>query len=693
MVIQKIARVIKSIRQMGFLPLVYLGLYRVGLWTGLLYILTPSRPDRQGKIFKEGAEAFTSPVFTRLVQSTLQDFFNRQPEAASALLEEAEEILHGQIRLFGGSPRRLELIPPGDLRHWTAWETGWFPTDIDPDIKLIWEPARFGWAYTLARAFTLTEDDCFAAAFWEYFHIFRDANPHNLGPNWCSAQEIALRLMAWCFVGRVIAAAPSSTPQNILSLQTAIAENAGRLALTRIYALAQNNNHLLTESAGLLTAGVFLADHPRSKDWTKSGWKWCVHALNRQIDTEGTYSQHSNNYHRLMLAAALWIQAIGQNHSLRFPIETQKKLAAAARWLEEQVDADNGLAPNLGSNDGANILPLSSAEFSDYRPVVQTASQRFRLTSPFPSGPWDETSLWLEVFRLRRIEFISKTEILERTLPRANFQTGPGSLSKKQLETLPPSPHMILKSDHSRAILRAVAYHSRPFHADQLHVDLWWKDINIACDAGTYRYNAEKPWDNSLSRSITHNTVTINGRDQMTRAGKFLWLDWAQSMRIPSERDRGDDFIAQHDGYASLGCHHRRRLSLVKSNTWRVEDFILPLKVSRRPVHVCLHWLVRDFPWELSQQTLTLSTPYGRCCLVTSIDVEDPKTIIDKEYRQIIRAGKSIVGRGKEDATLGWFSPTYDVKLPAISYLTQIVATPPIRLVSDWSFVALDTQE
>lgn len=224
-------------------------------------------------------------------------------------------------------------------------------------------------------------------------------------------------------------------------------------------------------------------------------------------------------------------------------------------------------------------------------------------------------------------------------------------------------------------------------------MDLWWKDINIACDAGTYRYNAEKPWDNSLSRSITHNTVTINGRDQMTRAGKFLWLDWAQSMRIPSERDRGDDFIAQHDGYASLGCHHRRRLSLVKSNTWRVEDFILPLKVSRRPVHVCLHWLVRDFPWELSQQTLTLSTPYGRCCLVTSIDVEDPKTIIDKEYRQIIRAGKSIVGRGKEDATLGWFSPTYDVKLPAISYLTQIVAAPPIRLVSDWSFVALDTQE
>jgi hypothetical protein len=684
--------VIKSIRQVGLLPLVYLGLYRLGLWSGFWHILTPSRPEHEKKFFTEGAEAFTSPVFTRLVQSTLQDFFNRQPEAAATLLEEAEEILHGQVRLFGGAARRLELVPPGDLRHWTAWETGWFPPDIDPDIKLIWEPARFGWAYTLARAFTLTEDDRFAAAFWDYFHLFTEGNPHNLGPNWASAQEIALRLMAWCFAGRVMASAPSSTQQNILSLQTAIAQSAERLALTRIYALAQNNNHLLTESTGLLTAGVFLPGHPHSKGWKLSGWKWCVYALNRQIEADGAYSQHSNNYHRLMLAAALWVQAIGQNHSLRFPIETQIKLAAAARWLEEQVDDDSSQAPNLGSNDGANILPLCSTGFPDYRPIVQTASQRFRLTSPFPSGIWDETSLWLEVFRQRRIEFISKSEILERTLPRANFQTGPGSLTKKQLETLPPSPHMILKSTHSRSILRAVTYHTRPFHADQLHVDIWWGGINIACDAGTYRYNAAKPWENPLSRSNVHNTVTINGLDQMTRAGKFLWLDWAQAKRIPSDRNRGDDFIAQHDGYAGLGCRHRRRLSLVKSDTWRVEDFILPLKTSRRPVHICLHWLVRDFPWELSQRTLTLSTPAGRCCLVTSIDVEDPKTVVEKEYRQIIRAGKSIVGRGKEEETLGWFSPTYDVKLPAISYLTRIAAVPPIRLVSDWSFISLDPQ-
>jgi hypothetical protein len=426
---------------------------------------------------------------------------------------------------------------------------------------------------------------------------------------------------------------------------------------------------------------------------TKSGWQWSIYALDHQIEPDGTYSQHSNNYHRLMLMVALWAQALGQNQAMRYPVETQKRLAAAARWLEEQVDPSNGQVPNLGSNDGANILPLSSTGFSDYRPIVQTASQRFRLNSPFPPGAWDETALWLEVFRQRRIEFISSSEIRERTLPRANYQTGPSSLSKKQLEELPPSPHLILKSENSRGSLRAVSYRSRPSHADQLHVDLWWQGINIACDAGTYRYNAHQPWENNLSRSSVHNTVTINGRDQMARAGKFLWLDWAQAERIPSERGRADEISAQHDGYAGMGCRHRRRLSLIKSDSWRVEDFILPLNASRRPILVCLHWLIREFPWELVHRSLNLSTPTGHCSLVTSIDVENPKMIVEKEYRQVVRAGKTIIGHGKENATLGWFSPTYDLKLPALSYLTCIEAVPPIRLVSDWTFFTGDSSE
>ena len=83
----------------------------------------------------------------------------------------------------------------------------------------------------------------------------------------------------------------------------------------------------------------------------------------------------------------------------------------------------------------------------------------------------------------------------------------------------------------SWAYLRTAQFTSRPSHADQLHLDLWWRGLNIARDAGTYLYNAPAPWDNSLTTTLVHNTVTINGRDQMTRAGRFLYLDWVNAYR------------------------------------------------------------------------------------------------------------------------------------------------------------------
>lgn len=686
-IFQKLSRVAKSIQQMGLLPLIYLGIYRLGLWSGYWRILTPSWENQEAdSTTASEAPAFASPVFSMLVQTTLRNFYNRQPEAASALIAEANEIIDGSVRLFGGPSRPLRLVPPGDLSHWTIWENGYFPPGTDPDIKLIWEPARFGWAFTLARAYLLTGDDQFAAAFWKYFHLFQQANLVNLGPNWMSAQEIALRLIAWCFAGRIMASSSASTSENIQALREGIAAHANRLSLTRVYALAQNNNHLLTESAGLFTAGVFLPEDPKSNNWKKQGWDWVNYALLNQIEADGVYSQHSTNYHRLMLNAALWVQALGLSQSFHFSDEVMTRLAAAARWLQEQVDPISGSVPNLGSNDGAEILPLSSTEFQDYRPVIQASSQQFLQMPCFQAGAWDELSLWLEVFRQRRIDTVSSAEISEHTTPRTNAQTRTKNHAITKEKKLLSSSNLILRSENSWASIRAQTYHNRPSHADQLHVDLWWRGINIARDAGTFRYNAAPPWENSLAGTGVHNTLTINNIDQMTRAGKFLWLDWAQASRVNPEEDAPNRITAQHNGYQHLGIHHRRRLIMVKPDIWRIEDSILPVKTQAKPVKICLHWLLPDYPWQLTHKTLTLTTPAGLCKLVITAAIPETSTIVEKEHYQIIRAGKTLVGHGPEDITLGWYSPTYDFKEPALSFRTMLEATAPVTLISEWSF-------
>ena len=71
------------------------------------------------------------------------------------------------------------------------------------DLKFIWEPARFGWAFSLGRAYHLTRREKYAEAFWKYFERFDSGNPPYLGPHWMNGQEVAIRLMAlvWSAAG------------------------------------------------------------------------------------------------------------------------------------------------------------------------------------------------------------------------------------------------------------------------------------------------------------------------------------------------------------------------------------------------------------------------------------------------------------------------------------------------------------
>ena len=112
--------------------------------------------------------------------------------------------------------------------------------------------------------------------------------------------------MAFVWAAQVFAGSSSSTPERKAALARSIAFHASRIIPTLVYARSQQNNHLLTEAAGLLTAGLALPGHPQASHWCALGWKWLNEGLRSQIDSYGEYAQHSTNYHRLMLQVVLW---------------------------------------------------------------------------------------------------------------------------------------------------------------------------------------------------------------------------------------------------------------------------------------------------------------------------------------------------------------------------------------------------
>ncbi len=626
----------KAAWQLGPGPVVLNGVYRLGMRSGHLRRVTP--PTTEERAYPLRLSALLPDGFATQYRAWAAQY----PALTAEAQREADEIIGGEVRLFGSEPVELALAPRAPLAHWTAYEGR---GEDGADIKLTWEPARFGWALTLARAYLLRNDDAYAQCFWQNLETFLDANPNNLGPNWASAQEVALRLISATLAASAMQESVESTPARLELLARAVAQHAQRIPPTLLYARSQGNNHLLTEAAGLLTAGMLLPDHPRAGEWARLGWTWLERGLCEQIGADGTYAQHSANYHRLMLQTALWGQRVGAALGLEYRPEAHARLANAVEWLLARMDYASGHCLNLGSNDGAYILPLAPGGYCDYRPVAQAAARAFLNRPAFPPGAWDEFGLWLGLVLVD-----------QPTLPQ-------------------PAESTILRGAETWASLRAVHFAGRPSQADQLHVDVWWRGAYIARDAGTFRYTAPAPWENALARTEAHNTLTLDGRDQMLRAGKFLWLDWAQARVLASAP--GKFVEAEHGGYRGQGVTHRRRLELAP-NGWLVTDHM----VGAGEHSAVLHWLLPDWPWMLDGRRLALVGPAGRVTLELGLDGGNVQTW----GMQLIRCGEMLFGEDDYPSTLGWYSPTYQQKLPALSLRLGARGLLPIQFTSRFTF-------
>ena len=633
---------LKTARQLGIAPLVQFGVYRLALHSGIYARLRcPSK----------GASDL-QPVLRLPTSETLNRFLGE--EEKSALRLEADSILEGKIRLFGGLESSLDLNFGSPLQHWTQYERApaalapWFDSrpNFPRDIKFLWEPARFSWVFPLGRAYRVFREEPYAAAFWRYFETFDQANPPCMGPHWMNGQEVALRLLALLWAGTAFADAESATPTRRARLAASVAEHAVRIPSTLCYARAQNNNHLLSETAALLAAALALPAHPDSPRWRRLGEKGFNRALEKQIDETGEYIQHSVTYHRLMLHLALWVAAMetARGEAL-LSARARGRLAAAADWLAARVDSLSGDAPNLGGNDGANLFPLAFGGYREFRPVAQAASRAFAGDAAFPSGAWDELSLWF------------------------------GS-SASAPQTRPSVERAKLSRGSLRVFLRVVNGNLRLGHADMLHADLWYRGKAFTLDPGTYLYNGAPPWQNPWAAARFHNTVTVDGEDIMTRAGKYLYLDWARTRLLTRD---AQCLAAEHEGYRRLGVLHRREIRLLEGNALLVEDTLS----ARQPHRYRLHWLLPDEKWEISQEgeTLTLTLRAEGESLTLRVRGASGRA-------SLVRSGIRLWGEGEPNPVEGWFSPTYGIKLPALSLSLESFAKEGVQFVTEFHFSA-----
>ena len=250
------------------------------------------------------------------------------------------------------------------------------------------------------------------------------------------------------------------------------------------YALSQQNNHGISEVIGLQTAATFWPSLSGSPYWYHAAVKALAKQCAELIGPDGGFSQHSTNYHRLLLQLLAWSEVVERSAGGTLPEPVRAQALAATDFLATLMESD-GTVPRYGCDDGANLLPLSGCPFEDFRPSVGAALALFK-GERLPAGPWDETSLLL---------------------------LGPISASADPA-LRPPAEFRdagVFQLRHPRGTLFFRApeeFRTRPSHADQLHVSLRWDGEWLTEDPGTYSYNAPGGWD-GFAGSRFHNVVTV----------------------------------------------------------------------------------------------------------------------------------------------------------------------------------------
>ncbi len=550
--------------------------------------------------------------------------------------------LSGASRHEGSHLLQSEILRPfgaqNDMnKHWSQ-----ISNDSISDIKFIWEPNRFSFVYTLVRAYVATKDEKYPEAFWTLIEDWAQHNPPNTGPNWMDGQEIALRLMAWSFGYSQFSSSPSSTPERKEKFTLYVAAQAERIYKNIGYAISTRSNHTISEAFGLWLVGLLFPELKDSEKYLSIGRKLLEQEASAQIFPDGSYSMYSLNYHRFILQIYLHAIRLGENYQLPFANSLKVSVTKSIEYLSHLIDPQTGEVPAYGSNDGALVLPLNNCDFTDYRPLLQLGWYITKGERLFESGAWDEDIFWL-----------CGAESLS---PSGRGVRGEGKTS------FPDGGVYLLRNTNNKAIIRCTDFTSRPSHADQLHVDLWIHGHDIAVDAGTYLYSGEGIWRNGLAHTNVHNTVTVDGKDQMTMVSRFTWTNWSKGKVIKHDKNL---WQGEHDGYQPVS--HKRSIMALEDDRWLVVDRL----TAKEPHHYALQWLLNDFPFEQNDKSVVLSL--GEMKYKVKIGMAED-------------SGNFSLVRADPNSTRGWRSRYYGHKEPAISLMLEVKRPQAIF----WSFFGFE---
>ncbi len=591
------------------------------------------------------------------------------PTARQAVLEAAEKSLSGSFDLLGygdlkfGEPVDWHLDPvsgiTAPLKHWSR---------IDPldrasigDHKIIWELNRHQWLLHWAQAYAFTRDERYAEQTLAVLERWQLANPPGQGVNWASSLELAMRLIAWCWVLVLLRDSAALRPEVFVRVLGAIHAHATHVA-RHLSTTFSPNTHLLGEALGLLYVSVLFPENEEAAGWRTIAQHILVEQLGQQVLPDGVCFEQSTCYQRYTAEMYMHYLILAERNGLPIAAGVRERVEHSVDFLLALSRADGSVA-QIGDGDGGWLLPLLPRKADDMRGVFATAATLFRRREfAEAAGGHALESAWLLGPRIMHdVVRIAPA----RYSPSRLFEAGGYAVLRTDFG---PNAHQ-LTFDVGPLGCPISGAHG---HADLLALtcDIFGEPCMV--DPGMPNYGGDPKWRDAFRSTALHNSVMVDACSQAVPNGPFSWKNRPRARLRSWISNAVFDFVdGEHDAYrfGSNALTHRRRVIFVKPSYWIVIDDIDEVGHRReRRVELCFQFAPRhDLRAELDW--VRVVTPGGHALLVRAIAAVPLETAIHE---------------GEQDPLpiRGWFSGAYGNLQPAPALVYTATTQLPLRVVT-----------
>lgn len=316
-------------------------------------------------------------------------------------------------------------------------------------------------------------------------------NPYDLGINWNSNLEVAIRSISIInFLFKLKDKKLIEKYKNILFLH-------GNHIYHDIFYTEKciPNNHVIGEAAALYCLGNILDFDGKNKWLSKA--KQILEKYIYHFHDDGTYEEASLSYHRFTLQMYIMVFIFSTISHDEFLKEKIVKILKNSLIFFNSIEKPNEEYPDFGDNDeGLYFLVLNKRNFLDF---VKSLRKVFN----------QDLNYHGEIQELEDIYHI-KLDCLkfEENEEREFFEIG---------------KYYSYKTDTNYIFIhnQKQIYHS---HSDGMAVELVLENKNVLIDSGTFNYNIDNQKRRFYRGTKSHNTVWL-GEDQSLQIGSFRWIN------------------------------------------------------------------------------------------------------------------------------------------------------------------------